>query len=75
MGATHSRKRLKNDGGKAFRKSRIQLIKKRHRELILKLRYDVAEDLPVPPEEVSGGQADDNHSMVIRDIRRRRRRV
>lgn len=62
-------KECKNEsGGK-----RLQFIKKRHRELILKLRYDPGEPGITDVDGGLGDPIDKDRCNVMRDLRRRGR--
>ncbi len=54
---------------KKFENNRLEFIKKRHHELVLKPRYSIAEDLDgEPDDEMPHFDVEQEHYRAVRDV-------
>jgi len=70
MTSTRGRNSLTKNNRDELAHKRLQFIKKRHRELILNLQYDLAADVPVSPIDALDEPVSNDGCKGMRDIRR-----
>jgi len=61
--------RFSKKARKKFEKDRLQFIKERHHELVLKPRYSIAEDWDAEPDDdLENFDVEQEHYRAVRDV-------